>query len=113
MPTATLIRLGYYHLTFEWQGPSSPLDGRSSAGSRAAGLLTDRGQLFIFRGVTVSLVVWLAALPLVMLRFHLVSPIGILLNIPLVLLTSAALLTAGLSSGLSVLWEPLGRLWHG
>ena len=40
-------------------------------------------------------VVWLAALPLVAFRFHLVSPIGIFLNIPLIPLTSAAMLLGG------------------
>ena len=51
-------------------------------------------------GVVASTVVWLAALPLVALRFHLVSPIGILLNLPLIPLTSAALLLGGLGLGL-------------
>ena len=43
------------------------------------------------------------------LRFHLVSPIGIVLNVPLIPMTSLALLAAGLSLGLSGVWEPLGR----
>ncbi len=51
--------------------------------------------------------IWLAALPLVALRFHLVSPIGILLNVPLIPLTSAALLLSGLGLALSPLWVPL------
>ena len=46
-----------------------------------------------------SAVVWLAALPLVALRFHLVSPIGVLLNIPLIPLTTMALLLG--ASGLA------------
>ena len=44
------------------------------------------------------------------LRFHLVSPIGILLNIPLIPLTSAALLLGGLGLVLSAVWGPLGVL---
>ena len=59
-------------------------------------------------GIVASAVVWLAALPLVALRFHLVSPIGILLNIPLIPLTSAAMLLGGLSLVLSAAWGPLG-----
>jgi competence protein ComEC len=59
-------------------------------------------------GVLISTVVWLAALPLVALRFHLVSPVGVLLNVPLIPLTSLALLAAGLSLGLSAVWAPLG-----
>ncbi len=59
-------------------------------------------------GIVASTVVWLAALPLVAFRFHLVSPIGILLNIPLIPLTSAAMLLGGLSLVLSAAWGPLG-----
>ena len=59
-------------------------------------------------GIVASTVVWLAALPLVALQFHLVSPIGILLNIPLIPITSAALLLGGLSLVLSMAWGPLG-----
>src|SRR4051812_12317830 len=59
-------------------------------------------------GLVVSAVVWLAALPLVALRFHLVSPIGVVLNLPLIPLTSAALLFSGASLGLAAVWGPLG-----
>jgi competence protein ComEC len=59
-------------------------------------------------GVVASTVVWLAALPLVALTFHLISPIGVLLNIPLIPLTTAALLLSGLSLVLSSSWVPLG-----
>jgi competence protein ComEC len=59
-------------------------------------------------GLTVSTVVWLAAVPLVALRFHLVSPIGVLLNVPLIPLTSLALLASGVALGLSAVWDPLG-----
>jgi competence protein ComEC len=59
-------------------------------------------------GMTVSTVVWLAAVPLVLLRFHLLSPIGVLLNVPLIPITSLALLAAGVSLGLSAVWAPLG-----
>ena len=61
-------------------------------------------------GSSTSAVVWLAALPLVALRFHLVSPIGILLNIPLIPLTSIALLLGASGLGLGLLWTPLGVL---
>ena len=59
-------------------------------------------------GVIGSAAIWLAAWPLVSLRFHLVSPVGILLNIPLIPLTSLALLLSGLTFGLSAIWPPLG-----
>jgi competence protein ComEC len=58
--------------------------------------------------VVASTVVWLAALPLVALRFHIVSQIGILLNIPLIPITSVALLLGGLGMSLSAVWGPLG-----
>jgi competence protein ComEC len=67
-----------------------------------------RGVAFVREGLIVSVVVWLAAWPLVALRFHLVSPIGVLLNVPLVPLTSIALLASGLALGLSAIWSPLG-----
>ncbi|MDR3632732.1 MAG: DNA internalization-related competence protein ComEC/Rec2 [Isosphaeraceae bacterium] len=70
---------------------------------------TIRGaQAWLYEGVSISIIVWLAALPLVALRFHVASPIGILLNIPLIPVTSLALLAAGLSLGLSAVSEPLG-----
>jgi competence protein ComEC len=63
---------------------------------------------WVAEGLTMSSVVWLAALPLVALAFHIVSPIGILLNLPLIPITSAALLLSGLDLGLSAIWKPLG-----
>jgi competence protein ComEC len=59
------------------------------------------------QGILASTVVWLAALPLVALRFHLVSPIGILLNIPLIPLTSIALLLGAAGLALGLCWAPL------
>ncbi len=66
------------------------------------------GLAYLRAGVIGSTVVWLAAWPLVALRFHLVSPIAILANIPLIPLTSVALLLAGLSLAVSAVWTPLG-----
>lgn len=62
------------------------------------------------KAIVASAVVWLAALPLVALRFHLVSPIGILLNLPLIPLTTIALLLGASGLGLGMIWTPLG-LW--
>src|SRR5512135_1603647 len=59
-------------------------------------------------GLIISVVVWPAAWPLVAWRFHLISPLRVLLNIPLVPLTSIALLACGLALGLSAVWSPLG-----
>jgi len=66
------------------------------------------GLAYAWDGVRASAVVWLAAWPLVALRFHLASPVGILINLPLIPLTSAALLLGGISLGFSALWAPLG-----
>ncbi len=71
-------------------------------------MLRRMGFAYLRAGLIGSAVVWLAAWPLVGLRFHLVAPIGILINIPLIPLTSLALLLAGLSLGLSAAWAPLG-----
>lgn len=60
------------------------------------------------RTILASTVVWLAALPLVAMRFHVVSPIGILLNVPLIPLTSTALLLGGSGMALSAVWGPAG-----
>jgi competence protein ComEC len=65
---------------------------------------------WLFQGVVASAVVWLAALPLVALRFHLVSPIGILLNIPLIPITSLALLLGASGLGLALGWPLLGAV---
>jgi competence protein ComEC len=59
-------------------------------------------------GIIGSTVISAIAWPLVALRFHVVSPIGILLNIPLIPLTSLALLLSGLTLLLSIVWPPLG-----
>lgn len=61
------------------------------------------------RGLLTSTAVWLVGAPLVALRFHLVSPVGVALNLPLIPMTSAALMASGLSLGLSAVWGPLGR----
>ncbi len=66
------------------------------------------GLAYAREGLIGSAVVWLAAWPLVALRFHLVAPIGILINLPLIPLTSLALLLSGLALGFSAVWAPLG-----
>jgi competence protein ComEC len=55
----------------------------------------------------VTLAIWLAAAPLVAGRYHLLSPIGIVLGPPLVLLTSIALLTGFLLLLFSICFTPL------
>ncbi len=62
---------------------------------------------FVRDSAVISVFVTIAATPLTMLRFHVVAPIGVLLNLPLIPITSAAILAAGLALGLSVVWAPL------
>ncbi len=109
-PACTLVR-AFPEMIRHWiWGPRSPLDEleRRLESWWRAGL---RGALgMLANGVVGSTVVWLAALPLVASRFHIVSTIGILLNIPLIPLTSAALLLSGMGLVLSAVWGPLGGL---
>jgi len=69
-----------------------------------------RIDAWIAEGVIISAVVWLAAVPLVAYWFHLVSPIGVLLNIPLIPLTSLALLLGAAGMGLGMVWSPLAAV---
>jgi competence protein ComEC len=107
-PTSRYLVIGYHMLTFRHQGPGSPLDALERRLEPWWLAQMRRWPPIVSSGLVVSTVVWLAALPLVALRFHLVSPIGILLNVPLVPLTSLALMATGLALGLSAIWAPLG-----
>ncbi len=57
--------------------------------------------------IVLSIVVWAVALPLVSHQFHLSSPVSVLLNLPLVPITSMAMLLAGLTLILAAIWPPL------
>ena len=112
-PAGDRLRFAFHGLTFRAQAPGGPLDvleRRLEPWWRAA---TRRRQGVIVQGLLVSTVVWTLALPLVALRFHVVAPIGIALNIPLIPLTSLALLAAGLTLAGSAIWAPLavGPAW--
>jgi len=65
------------------------------------------GLTYLRAGIIGSSVIWLAGWPLVALRFNLVAPVAILVNIPLIPLTSLALLLSGLSLAASAVWPPL------
>jgi competence protein ComEC len=107
-PACLLVRSTFEMVRARLFGPRSALDALERQ-------LEPWWRTALFRvvssgvdGVVASAVVWLAALPLVAFRFHLVSPIGIMLNIPLIPITSVALLLGGLSLVLSAAWGPLG-----
>ncbi len=107
-PACEAMRLGAKAARNRLVGPPSPLDEleRKLEPRWRTRLRTSAGRLIF--GVITSTVVWLSALPLVAMTFHVVAPIGILLNIPLIPITSTALLLGGLGLGLSAVWGPLG-----
>ena len=107
-PACEALRLGARAARDRLLGPPSPLDEleRKLEPRWRTRLRTSAGRVIF--GVVTSTVVWLSALPLVALTFHVVAPIGILLNIPLIPITSTALLLGGLGLGLSAVWGPLG-----
>jgi competence protein ComEC len=107
-PVCRLVRRGGEAIRSSCWGPRSPLDDLEQKLEPRWRASMRRMQLGLVDGIVASAVVWLAALPLVAQRFHIVSPIGILLNIPLIPLTSAALLLGGLGLLLSAVWAPLG-----
>ena len=91
-----------------FQSSSGARRARAALRTRGGAAAMRRTGVWVVDGVVASTVVWLAAVPLVAFRFHLVSPIGIILNIPLIPITTAALLLGGLSLVLSAAWAPLG-----
>ncbi len=87
---------------------ADPLDALEAYYESGAWRLLRRFRTGLLDGIRLSAVVWVVGLPLVLLRFHMVAPIGILLNIPLIPITSLALLAAGMTLALSAVWAPLG-----
>jgi competence protein ComEC len=106
-PAGAWSRFAFYVLTFRGPAPDSPLDALERRLAPWWQKRTWEMIGIVSSGFTLSVVVWLVALPLTTLRFHLVTPIGILLNIFLVPMTSLALLAAGLTLIASALWPPL------
>ena len=108
-PAADWLRFGYHALTFRFQKSDGTLDRLERTFLPWWRKLPARLSGLLFEGAVLSAVIWLAALPLVMVRFHLASPVGVLLNLPLIPLTSLALLAAGLTLPLAALWGPLAK----
>ncbi len=86
----------------------NPLDAleRKLAPAWKKALFRLRDQVALM--LVVSAVVGLVTAPLMALRFHLIAPIGILLNVPLIPMTSMALVLAAGTLPLSAFWPPLG-----
>ena len=106
---AVAVILWLVPTVLEWDAPELlPLDVLERRLEPWWRMLGRMGLTGIREGMKASAVIWMAAWPLVSLRFHLVSPVGILINIPLIPLTSLALLLSGLTLLLSAIWPPLG-----
>ena len=89
------------------RGPEHPLDRVERYYEPGWKRRARRAGRWLVEGMTVSALVWALALPMTGLRFHLTSPISVFLNLPLVPITSLAMLAAGLTLGLSAVWPPL------
>src|SRR5262249_2731068 len=107
-PTVVAIRDVARAIRDRALGPRSPLDELERSYEPRWRTRIRSMSAHVALGVIASTVVWLAPLPLAAMRFHIVAPIGILLNIPLIPITSTALLLGGLGLGLSAAWAPLG-----
>ena len=105
---AAFLRAQLLWLRGRLVGPFTPLDELELHYEPAWRKSARRAGALLFDGLVTSAVVFLAALPLVALRFHIVSPIGIILNIPLIPATTLALLLGGLGLALATIWRPLG-----
>ena len=106
-PACTLVRTSGAAIRARTHGPFTR-STNWSGGSNLVGAGLRWVGAWTLDGVVSSTVIWMAAVPLVALRFHIVSPISILLNIPLIPITSLALLFGGLGLCLSAVWGPLG-----
>ncbi|WP_422928443.1 DNA internalization-related competence protein ComEC/Rec2 [Singulisphaera sp. PoT] len=106
-PLKDLLNFFYHAWTFRVNAPGSALDRLERKLEPWWLAQMRQWPPLVTSGILVSFVVWLVGLPLVMLRFHIISPIGILLNIPLIPLTSLALMTSGLTLLLSPIWPTL------
>ncbi|MDR3620993.1 MAG: ComEC/Rec2 family competence protein [Paludisphaera borealis] len=91
-------------------GPITPLDDVEELFRPRWAKLPREAVRWITNAILVSAVVSAAGLPLVALRFHMVSPIGVLLNIPLIPITSCALLLGALQLGVSLVSAQLAAL---
>jgi len=107
-PVSQWLTFVYYALTFRLQGPGSPLDRLERSLEPWWRSKLRKWLPLVKTNLVISSLVWLVAMPLVAYRFHIVSPIGILLNLPLVPLTSFALMCAGLTLAFSACAGVLG-----
>nr|WP_303652435.1 ComEC/Rec2 family competence protein [Paludisphaera mucosa] len=77
-------------------GPPDPLDELESWNRSILHRTSDWLAYHAAQLATASAVVWAVAAPLSALQFHLFSPVGVLLNVPLIPLTSIALLAGAI-----------------
>lgn len=89
--------------------PADPLDALERRLAPAWVKLLRRCGGLLFDSVVVSVLIAVVTAPLVAWRFHLVTPVGVLLNLPLVPVTSLALGVGGLSLPLAAAWPAAGH----
>ena len=65
----------------------------------------------IYESYAISLFIWLLITPLVAAHYHVVSPIGMLLGPPLLLLAAIALIAGFLLLLAAAIWQPLGAIF--
>lgn len=106
---SALVNFAYYRATLRHQGPGSVLD-RLERRFQTRWRRTWRRlwKALVVTTLTTTAVVEFVTAPLTAWKFQTVCPIGIVLNVPLIPLTSLALTLAGLALILSIIWMPLG-----
>jgi competence protein ComEC len=91
-------------------GPPDPLDELEAWHQALGSRLARWAGRHAMRLAAASAIVWAVAAPLSALRFHIVSPMGILLNVPLVPMTSMALLAGAFKLAMAALAALLAGL---
>lgn len=101
-----------YWGTPRWFAPSAdPLERLiEESRPRWVGFLLEIGRK-ITLACAATLVIWLGTLPLVAAQFHLVAPVAILIGLPVMLLTSTALITGFLILLTTLICWPLAPLF--
>jgi competence protein ComEC len=101
----------WYFQRGEEHDPTEPLDRVLERSLPAWQRGLRRAGRELLQAYAVCAVVWLAVTPLAAARFHVLSPAGIALGPPLVLLTAVALLAGFLLLVAAAVWLPLAGLF--
>jgi competence protein ComEC len=66
---------------------------------------------FVLKSYLLTLIIWIVMAPLAAADYHLVTPIGVLLGPPLILLTAVALVAGFVMLAAAVVWAPLAGVF--